>query len=149
MQRDASFAPKRQMIWTLAILACVAVLGAISFDVYRRAGRMRAAITTAATVLAADPGARVQAVVRIEALNGQNTYSVELLEPGSGGDYRETSSQPRVRLAADVRIVMGDAADIKPGAVVQVSGVMDGTHTLEIHKVVILSGYVRVKSGAG
>jgi hypothetical protein len=149
MQKEESFAPKRRMIWTLVVSACIAVLGAISFDVYRRATAMRTTNTTAANVLAAKSGERVQAVVRIEASDGQKTYSVELLQVDAGGEYRETSSRLRVRLAADVSIGMGDTADMKPGAVVQVSGVVDGTHTFDIHKVVILSGYVKVKSGPG
>jgi len=50
-------------------------------------------------------------------------------------------------VAADTTVIMGAADDIKPGAVLQVSGMTDATHALHARQVVILSGYVRVDPG--
>jgi len=128
----------------LAALAGVALLGAIGFDVYRRAHAMRPATTAAATILAATPGERINAVVRIENSTAADVYTVVLLESRGGTDYAQTPNHMRVALGAGTAFIMGRAADIKPGAVVQVSGETDAAHTLHARKVVILSGYVRV-----
>ena len=144
MQTNGSSAAKHRLIWALAILACLATLGGLGFDVYRRAGDMRIATTAAASILAAKPGARVNAVVHIETMTGPNIYSAELLESHDGADYRETAIHIRVALASDTVIVMGATANIGPGAVIQVSGTTDNLHTLHAKKVVVLSGYVRI-----
>jgi hypothetical protein len=144
MQTNGSCAPKQRLIWALAILACLATVGRIAFDVYRRAGSMRTLTTAAATILVAKPGARVKAVVRIETPVGPNIYAAELLDSRDGADYHGTSIPIRVALAGDTVVVMGAVADIGPGAVIQVSGTTDEGHTLHAQTVVVLSGYVRI-----
>jgi hypothetical protein len=144
MRTNASSASKHPLIWTLALLACCATVGRIGFDVYRRAGAMRTATAAGASILAAKPGARINAVVRLENAAGSNIYSAEVLESRDGADYHATSMHIRVALASDAALSMGGAADIRPGAVIQLSGTIDGVQTLHANKVVILTGYVRI-----
>jgi hypothetical protein len=49
-----------------------------------------------------------------------------------------------VKLAADTSILMGSLADLKPNAVVQVSGTLDAERVLRATQVVILTNYVHV-----
>ena len=144
MQKVLNFLARRWILWTLVILIGIASVGAIGFDIYRRAGGMRAATATAASVLATQPGASVKAVVRLEGAAERNTYSAELLESSDGTEYRITPSHVRIALSGDTAVVMGGAADIKPGAVVQVAGSMDGAHTVHASQIVILSGFVHL-----
>ena len=135
---------KPWVIWTLMALVGCAAVAAVGFDIYRRAGGMRAATASAAAVLSVRSGTRTRAVVRLEGPAGLNAYSGDLLESGDGVSYRETPDRIRVALSGDTAVVMGAAADIKRGAVVQVTGAMDSAHTLHAAQIVILSGYVRV-----
>jgi hypothetical protein len=144
MTPSASLRNPRRTTVRLAALAGIALLGAIGFDVYRRAHAMRPVTVAAATILAATPGERINAMVRIENSTAADVYTAVLLESSGGADYTETPTHMRIVLDAATAFIMGGAADIKPGAVVQVSGETDATHTLHARKVVILSGYVRV-----
>jgi hypothetical protein len=144
MRTDKSSAFRQRLIWTLALLACCATLARIGVDVYRRAGGMRAAASSAAATLAAAPGARITAVVRLDTAAGPNNYIAEVLESRDGADYHSTHTLIRIALARDTAVIMGGAADVRPGAVVQVSGTADELHTLHAQRIVILSGYVRV-----
>ena len=134
----------RRALWALAIVAGVSALGAIGFDIARRAGGMRPATTTVASALSAQPNARIKVVAKLENSVGLNAYSAELLESHDGSTYRVTPAHIRIALAADTSIVMGTAADLRPGAVVQASGAMDGTRTLHARQIVVLTGMVRI-----
>jgi hypothetical protein len=47
-------------------------------------------------------------------------------------------------LTPDSAIVMGKVQNIVPGAIVQLAGVLDQTHTLCASQVVVLTGYVHL-----
>jgi hypothetical protein len=143
MQRGQSTAPKRWAAWTIAIVIGVAA-AVMSLDVVRRSGAMRAAMAPVGPVLAAPPGSSVKAVMRLEGPTGENAYSATLLQSDDGADYRSTPAHIRVALSAGTNLVMGAAADIKPGAVVQVTGTMDAGHALRASKIVILTGFVHL-----
>jgi len=145
MQESRKFPLRREVLWVLVVLTGVVAIGAIGFDISRRSTGMRAATTTAASVLAARPGASVSVVVRLEGLAAPNTYAAELLESSSGTKYRETNTRIRVALSANTAVAMGGAADIKAGTVVQAAGAMDAARTLHASQIVILSGYVHVE----
>jgi hypothetical protein len=144
VQKNGPPALTQRLIWTLAILACLAAVARIGFDVNRRAGGMRTVTATAASILAAAPGARIKTMVRIERATGPNSYAAEVLESRDGVNYHPTPTHIRVVLGGDTAVVMGGVADIAPGAVIQLSGKTDDAHTLHAKKVVILSGYVRI-----
>jgi hypothetical protein len=136
--------PRRRALWGVAIVVGIVAVGAIGFDIARRAGEMRAASTPAASVLASRTGAAIKAVVRIESQTGPNAYSAELLESAGGTDYRGTASHIRVALGANTSVIMGASGDVKRGAVIQTNGAIDSARTLHADQIVILSGFVRV-----
>jgi len=144
MQRSQDSTPRQWVLWTLVFVIGVAAAGAVALDVYRRSGGMRPTMSPIAAVLAATRGSTVKAVIRLEGHAGKNTYSAALLEGNNGADYRTTQSHIRVALSADTALVMGGVADIKPGAVVQVTGTMDSEHALHASQIVILTGFVHL-----
>jgi hypothetical protein len=123
--------------------ACLVVAaGAIGLDVMHRAGAMAPVATPAATLLSARPGAAYKAVLRIERRLAGG-FAADVLE-GHDTHYRATGMTVRVELDGDVAVVMGTAADVKPGAVVQVSGTVTATHGLRARQLVMLTAYVQV-----
>jgi hypothetical protein len=137
----------RTGLWAFLLLAGVLAVGAIGFDVLRRATGMEAARTSAAAVLAADAGRPIKAVVQLGASQAPDVYDAIVLESGNGRDYRETGTHIRVARAAGSAIVMGGPVDIGPGAVVQANGTLDAAHVLHAREIVVLTGYVHVVSG--
>ena len=144
MSKTTTFLSKPSRLWTLATLVVIVAIGAAARDVARRAGSMQAAATPAATLLGAPVGSRVESVVRLERAVGDAAYDADILESVSGTSYRVTPTHIRVALASDTAVVMGANTDIKAGAVVQVSGAMEASHTVRASQIVILSGYVRI-----
>lgn len=132
------------MLWVLATVVVIAALGGIAFDVARRAGDMHVATTQTSTLLNAPAGAAVKAVLHLDAAEGTDTYDAEILDSVNATTYRRSLWRIRIALRPDTSVVMGAGADIKPGAVVQVSGTMAASHTLRASQIVILTGYVRV-----
>ena len=144
---ESVVSPRRKwLLWALTGSVVLAAGSAIVFDVTRRAASMRPATARAAAVLAARPNTSVTAVVRLQGPEA-GTYLAELLESVGETTYRETPTLIHVALSADIRVVMGSRGDIRPGAIVQVAGTIDGQHTLHASRMVILSGYVRLVSG--
>jgi hypothetical protein len=135
---------KRRGLWSLAILVGIGAVAGIGHDIARRAGAMRPATTTAAAVFSAQPGAHIKLVARVDHSVSLNTYAAQLLESRAEGSYRVTPERLRIALSADTSVVMGSAADLQPGAVVQASGALDGARTLQARQIVILTGYVRI-----
>jgi hypothetical protein len=135
------------VLWTTAILACAAAIGAVGADISRRAAGMKPGTMASAMVLAATPGTTAKAVVRLERPDGQNSYAAELLESSDGAVWRDTTKRLRIILAGNTAVAMGGASDVRPGAIVEASGAMDTKHALHAARVVILTGYVHVARG--
>jgi uncharacterized protein DUF5666 len=147
MDENLKPGPKRLPFWAVATLTGVVGLGGIAWivgDVWMRAGMMRPAATPPAMVVAARDGEQVRAVVRLRAADGRSAYTVELLDKVDDTTYRKSATVVRVAIAAETSFVMGALADLKPGAIVQVSGTMDSGGVVQAKKIVILTGYVHV-----
>lgn len=68
-----------------------------------------------------------------------------MLEKQDETHYRRTANPVEVSWSSDTKLVMGKAADIRPGAVVHVSGTVAGDRSIQAQQLVILTGYVQVK----
>jgi hypothetical protein len=132
------------LLWTVLLLITGAIaVAAIGLDVARRATGMEAARTSAAAVMAAKPDRATKAVVMLGPSPAPSVFDATVLE-SNGANYRETATHIRVVRAADATIVMGTAADLKPGAIIQANGMIDAAHTLHARQVVVLTGYVHI-----
>ena len=68
-----------------------------------------------------------------------------LLEKQTETHYRRTTNPVEVTWTSDTKLVMGNAEDIRTGAVVHVSGTVDSDRSIQAQQLVILTGYVQVK----
>jgi hypothetical protein len=93
------------------------------------------------------PGTFTKAVMRVDAVSSGH-LTCTLLQRESDSVYLlpPTASPAVVTaiLTPDSAIVMGKVQNIVPGAIVQLAGVLDQTHTLCASQVVVLTGYVHL-----
>ena len=68
-----------------------------------------------------------------------------MLEKQDETHYRRTANPVEVSWSSDTKLVMGEAEDIRAGAVVHVSGTVAGDRTIQARQLVILTGHVQVK----
>jgi hypothetical protein len=146
----SSIAPKprrRAFLWTALVLSLLVIIAAIGFDVMRRAAKMQPAALSVAAVQQAQPGKKIKTVVRLVALTSPGVYAAKILESTDGSVYRETPAAISIAYGSDTAVVMGAAADIKAGAIVEATGPMEDAGTLRARQFVILSGFVRIAPG--
>jgi len=114
------------------------------YDVTRRAQGMRSGIAAVAASQPARPGASVQAVVQLGPATRPGRYPAALLASVDETTYRATGGRLTLELTPETRFVMGGAADLGPGGIVQVAGTVAGEQVVRARRIVILTGYIRV-----
>lgn len=134
--------------WAVIALAAVLILAGIvgALAAQEAFQKMMGVSGTSKTQFDAIPvGGQVEAMLEIKAMPSDKLLNATLLEPVSDGTYQRTSTTLNINLAADTKVVMGQASDVKAGAVIQIQGRRDDEHTVSAHNVVILTGYVAVQ----
>jgi hypothetical protein len=137
--------------WAVFLLLLAAAMSWAAKGVLLRAGRMKAADTSALAFAAIAPGSATKAVVRLDRVAGDKLDGT-LLERQSETVYarpRHSGLAVSAILSAETPVVMGKPQDIVPGAIVQLAGTLDDKHVLHAKQVVILTGYVRLAEGTG
>jgi hypothetical protein len=89
-------------------------------------------------------GASVQIAVRVTSAK-RTTVEGELLQALSETQYATTGTTVQLYVPADTPVVMGSAADIKPGAVLYLFAVVTGRDRADVKKAVVSTQYVTVK----
>ena len=92
----------------------------------------------------AQAGQPVQLVVRIDNIN-RSAIHAEILERKSEGVYKATRKHVTLYFADGTPVVMGGAADLKPGAVVFVYGVATKKDNADVKQVVVMTRYAQVR----
>jgi hypothetical protein len=129
-----------------ALLLGVIFIGTMAWagwDTMKRSGGMTPKGESGAALAASAPGASVRLLMEVLSVGDAGRFSGRLLED-DGGSYRPTAATVTARLTADSAIVMGAAADIKPSAVLELSGRVDDRHRVRVTRVVVLTGNVTV-----
>lgn len=90
------------------------------------------------------PGSSAQLVMEVLSVGNGGQVRGRLLE-GHKGRYRLTGVPVAAQLTAGSAVLMGAAADIKPHAVLQLSGRFDDGHRIEVARAVVLTDYVKVE----
>lgn len=90
------------------------------------------------------PGASAKLIIEVLSVDNSGRLEGRLVEEHAGR-YRLTPVPVMAQLAADSAVVMGAAADIKPRAVLQLSGRFDDGHRIRVARAVVLTGYVTVE----
>jgi hypothetical protein len=135
----------RSILFTVTLGASVlAVIIWAGWSAMRRSAGMTPRDMSETAFLHAAPEASAQAVVEILSV-GTGGELRGLLLRTHGGGYQPTSVAVTAQLTPGSAIVMGAAADIKPRAVLQLSGRFDDHHRLRVARVVVLTGYVSIE----
>jgi hypothetical protein len=132
-------------LFLLALVMVWAVRGVLA-----RAGRMKAANTSASVLTAIKPGTPTRIVARLDHVVGENLKGT-LLEPESETVYRVPIGNGfavAAIMTAETSVVMGKPEDIAKGAIVQLAGTLDKNRVLRAKQVVILTGYIRLSESA-
>ena len=130
----------------LIFLAVLLAVLSLAF-VWRGVGRMLTMRTQAASIeefAALTNEADAKVVIEINE-GPQGQVRGKLLEKQDERHYTRTTKDVEARWNKQTAIVMGKVDDIKPGAVVQVTGKVAADHSVDAKQIVILTGYVQVK----
>ncbi|HLG64574.1 MAG TPA: hypothetical protein VKY19_21730 [Ktedonosporobacter sp.] len=99
---------------------------------------------TAQQFTSATPGSHVQVAFEVTGLPSSSLLNGNLLQKNADGTYSRTGRTLSVRWDAS-KVVMGSSADVKVGAILQVSGTLDAHDVLAAGQVVILTEFVKLK----
>ncbi|HLH08939.1 MAG TPA: hypothetical protein VKW78_16990 [Terriglobales bacterium] len=130
------------LILTLLIAMIVVVLVAAQRDREMSSG---AAASTSQQFSQTAPGTKTKVVVQVEKATGSATFSARLLEKQSERVYLRTSTPLTIRSDTSTKFVMGQPSDLRPTAVVHVTGTVGADRQLNAEQIAILTGYVEVR----
>lgn len=131
----------------LALLLGATFIGVMlwaGWDTMKRSGAMTPKGMSGTAFAKAGSSTTARLVIEVLAVGADGTFSGRLLEEHEG-NYRLTPVPVEGQLTAESAIVMGSTADIKPRAVLQLSGRFDDLHRVRVARAVVLTGYVTVK----
>jgi hypothetical protein len=100
----------------------------------------------AAEIGTGSPGTSLDVAVEVTSLSAAGDVTARLL--GKRGDaYARTASVLEIHLMPEAKFVMGGRSDLKPGAILQVHGILESAERklLDAEQVVFLTGYVKVE----
>ncbi|MDQ6929528.1 MAG: hypothetical protein M3126_02515 [Candidatus Eremiobacteraeota bacterium] len=83
-------------------------------------------------------------VVRVSTVN-RTTLKARVLERETDSQYNATGPNVELFFAEGTPVVMGSARDVVRGAVLFVDGVSTARGKADIKKIVVLTGYLKVK----
>ena len=99
---------------------------------------------TASQLAASTPGASAHVALEVTALSSQTLFTGTLLQKNADGTYSRTEKTLSVQWSAS-KLVMGSSSDVKVGAILQASGVLDRNGVLTADQIVILTNAVHLK----
>ncbi|MGH8198827.1 MAG: hypothetical protein ACREVO_00420 [Steroidobacteraceae bacterium] len=109
-----------------------------------RSGNMTRKSMSGTSFAKATPSASARLVMEVLSVGKSGQFSGRVLVE-HGGRYRITPVPVEAQLTADSAVVMGGAADIKPRALLQLSGRFDDSHRVRVARAVVLTGYVTIE----
>jgi hypothetical protein len=127
-------------------LLIVGVLVALFIPFFLARTMMGSSAPTTSTQLAgAVPGSLVKVVCRVSSVSADNIITATFLTRNGDGSYSPTPKTLRVRWNPGQPVVMGSSQDVRPGAVLQVSGHVDDKGIIQSDQIVILTGAITVR----
>ena len=100
---------------------------------------------TANAIGTADSGTPMDMVVELTGSSAGDLTARMLVKRGDG--YLRGADTLQLHLMPDAKLMMGARGDLKPGAVLQVHGILESSsrHLLDAEQLVFLTGYVKVQ----
>ena len=131
----------------LALLLGITFIAAMAWagwDTMKRSGGMAPKGMSGTAVAMANARASARLVIEVLSVGEGGQFSGRVLEE-DGGHYRVTPVPVAAQLTAESTVIMGGAADIRPRAVLQLSGRFDDSHRVHVRRAVVLTGYVTIE----
>lgn len=132
-----------QFALLLAITFAAAMAWA-GWDTMKRSGSMTPKGMRGTAFAKANPSASARLVMEVLSVGEGGQFTGRVLEEHEGR-YRITPVPVEAQLTADSAVVMGGAADIRPRAVLQLSGRFDDNHRVRIARAIVLTSYVTIE----
>ncbi|HMK30381.1 MAG TPA: hypothetical protein VK473_11905 [Terriglobales bacterium] len=138
---------RERAVWTTVILAAGLLIATAIWGVAARAAKMKAGTAAAESGQFGSlaPGSKVKVVVAVESVSPEGLIHGEVLDKKSEEDYVHSRKAVNIRSDAATTFVMGKQSDLRPAAVVHVSGKLLEDRSLRAEQIVILTGYVQVQ----
>lgn len=134
--------------WPIAVLVAILVIvGAAAILAARGAfGNMMNTSSLSKTAFdGITVGGQVEVVFEITSMPSDKQLVGNLLESAFNSAYHRTSETLMITVAPDTSVVMGQIAEVKPGAVIQIRGQRTDEHSVTAQRIVILTSYVTVQ----
>jgi hypothetical protein len=130
--------------WVLLLAVLAALSAAFVWRGAEKAMKMQTAAASGSEFAQAKEQESVKVVVEVlETPEGE--IHGRILDRQDDAHYTRTKDEARIHWDSSTAIVMGKTADVRPGAILHISGTVGGDHSVQARQIVILSGYVQVK----
>jgi len=127
----------------IAVVIAVAALGIWRSSNASRS--MSAAASDEKLVSESTPGSKTKFVMEIDEVTTEKIIRGRLLQKKTDELYTRTGTPVKVQSSEKTSVVMGRPADIKAGAIVHVTGIVQNDHSVQADQIVILTGYIKVQ----
>jgi hypothetical protein len=107
--------------------------------------KMKTQAAGPAQFLVLKPGEVAKIVFEVTAMPSDNDLAGKLLEKQDETHYTRTATEVELIPVAKTAIVMGNRANIRKGAILQVTGTLDENHILHANQLVVLTEYVSTR----
>jgi hypothetical protein len=145
INRDAN-SKRIRLIWTVLIGSVVLAGVLVLWLSARMSGKMSAAAAADdQTFVKAAPGDQAKIVLEITEAPSGAAIRGSLLQKKTEQVYVRTRTLVTVQYNAGTKLVMGRQEDLRPAAVVHVTGTVRKDHSLDAGQIVILTQYIQVE----
>jgi hypothetical protein len=148
MKLDAKIAGRRARTVWFVLIAMVALL--FAFVVWKSGGTAKMMSAAAASdeqdFSRSAVGSPAKFVLEIAEASSEGKITGKLLQKKTEEIYTRTATAVTVQSNSQTKTVMGNLADVHAGAVVHVIGTVQKAQVIAADQIVILTGYVKVKS---
>jgi hypothetical protein len=145
MSSEPFLAKKTNRLWvflltTLALLASLAM-----WRTADQAMQMKSRAAGSAQFAALKPGEITKVVLEVTGKSSEGQFTGKLLEKKDETGYTYTATEISVAFDGKTPVVMGKVSDVRPAAILHVTGSVAQNHTLQATQLVVLTGYVTVR----
>ena len=129
----------------LPMLVLLGLALAVAAGIMSSRMMVRASPSAANAIGTADSGTPMDMVVELTGDSAGDLTARLLLKRGDG--YVRGADSLQLHLMPDAKLMMGARGDLKPGAVLQVHGILESSsrRLLDAEQLVFLTGYVKVQ----
>jgi flagellar basal body-associated protein FliL len=144
--KNAPEANQARRVW-IALVALVVLAAVLAVWMSARmSGKMSGAgASDEQAFTKATSGSKAKVVVEVGETTPDGMFRGKLLEKKTEEVYVRTNTPVTVQSNAQTNMVMGKPEDIRPAAIVHVTGTVRQDRALDAEQIVILTGYVHVE----